>query len=677
MYAVSKRFLEAIDSNARRCYWTGDIKTKNGRSYEFTDEDIVKGSGYITRSCCGNSEIELGSVYAAELGITLYLDVDRYTLDEARVRLFYHLQYEDGSEEVVPMGIFEVSEANRNIKTVELKAYDYMLRFEKKLNLESSSGTPYNFLNVICNTCKVELGHTQGEIDAMTNGRETLGIYSENDIETYRDLLFYVAQVLGCVCQINREGKLVLIPYGKTAVRTVEQRHRFDSSYSDFVTRYTAISSTNKITETAEYYALDPDDGLTMNLGVNPMLQFGLKTTRARLLNAILKAISLVEYVPFDSNTIGNPALDPMDCLIFRGGHADETKISCITNITYKINGKQALKCVGKNPRLAEAKSKNDKNITGLLNQVEENKTVVYDFVNVEPYEIYDKFTEVLAITFVSKESTSAMFLAEVLLDVQAYETTEKISGKAAYEDTVEDQEQSQEKQVDFSFVTKTHPYLEVMYKINGEELEDFHPTQIFHEGKQLVTLFLPISAVEENSENTFTMWFKMEDGFAKIGETQIRATLSGQGLVAGIGDWNGRISVTDSFENIAIKSHRMRVVAFNTSVSATFPGRKVSGFSQSFGRIEIAQLDFGYDLLNERVTCVEVVQSFTMNKDCPGEYNPTEIELNEDGAFQMICDYTYTSSQEEIACGQVQVLTVDTTGFERVESQEVMVCEL
>ena len=155
-----------------------------------------------------------------------------------------------------------------------------------------------------------------------------------------------------------------------------------------------------------------------------------------------------------------------------------------------------------------------------------------------------------------------------------------------------------------------------------------------------------------------------------------IRATLSGQGLVAGIGDWNGRISVTDSFENIVIKSHRMHVEAFNTNVSATFPGRKVSGFSQSFGRIEIAQLDFGYDLLNERVTCVEVVQSFTMNKDYPGEYGPTEIELNEDGAFHMICDYTYTSSQEEIAYGQVQVLTVDTTGFERVESQEVTVCE-
>lgn len=523
MYPVTEKFLEQIDSNSRNYYWTGTITTKAKKTYDFCNDDIVKGSGYITRSCCGSSEIELGSVYAAEMGITLFSTIDRYTLDGAEVKLFFHLVFPDKTEETIPMGIFEVTEANRNFKTIEIKAYDYMLRFDKKLNLESSSGTPYNFLNVICNTCKVALAHTQAEIDKMTNGKETLGIYSENDIETYRDLLFYVAQVLGCVCQINREGKLELIPYGNTAIRTIEAKHRYDSSYSDFVTRYTAISSTNKITEESEYYALEKDDALTMNLGVNPLLQFGLKTTRARILNAILLAVSKVEYVPFDSNTIGNPALDPMDCLVFSGGHADETKISCITSITYKINGKHTLKCVGKNPKLAEAKSKNDKNISGLLNQVEENKTVVYDFVNVSPYEIYDSFVEVLNITFVSKESTSAMFLAEVLVDISAYEITEKISGVAACD------EEETEKDVDFTFVTKTHPVLEVMYKINGEEVEDFHPAQICHEGKQLITLFFPLSSVQENCENTFTMWLKVSDGGGSIGETQIRATLSGQ----------------------------------------------------------------------------------------------------------------------------------------------------
>ena len=670
MYPVSEKFLEQIDSNSRNYYWTGTITTKSKKTYDFGNDDIVKGSGYITRSCCGSNEIELGSVYAAEMGISLFSTIDRYTLDGAEVKLFFHLVFPDKTEETIPMGIFEVTEANRNFKTIEIKAYDYMLRFDKKLNLESSSGTPYNFLNVICNTCKVALAHTQAEIDKMTNGKETLGIYSENDIETYRDLLFYVAQVLGCVCQINREGKLELIPYGNTAIRTIEAKHRYDSSYSDFVTRYTAISSTNKITEESEYYALEKDDALTMNLGVNPLLQFGLKTTRARILNAILLAVSKVEYVPFDSNTIGNPALDPMDCLVFSGGHADETKISCITSITYKINGKHNLKCVGKNPKLAEAKSKNDKNISGLLNQVEENKTVVYDFVNVSPYEIYDSFVEVLNITFVSKESTSAMFLAEVLVDISAYEITEKISGVAACD------EEETEKDVDFTFVTKTHPVLEVMYKINGDEVEDFHPAQICHEGKQLITLFFPLSSVQENCENTFTMWLKVSDGGGSIGETQIRATLSGQGLVAGIGDWNGRITITDSFERIGFAKQEFKVNRFTSSAETAFPESTKSMFTQNIGRIQIAEWPFGYDLLNERVTCVEVVHTFTMDKDFPGEFDPAYIELNEDNAYQMVAVYTYISAETEIAYGNLQVLEIDTTPFERVESQEVTICE-
>lgn len=40
-------------------------------------------------------------------------------------------------------------------------------------------------------------GMYPAEIDAMPNGGVTLSVYTENDIETCRDVLFYVAQVLG------------------------------------------------------------------------------------------------------------------------------------------------------------------------------------------------------------------------------------------------------------------------------------------------------------------------------------------------------------------------------------------------------------------------------------------------------------------------------------------------
>ena len=245
MFQVSENFRSAIKQNMRSYEWSGLITTKGGKKYTFSSEDIVKGSGYIKWQCCSDAEIELGSVYASEMGISLFSQIDRYSLFEAEVKLFYTLLLSDGTRETIPMGIFEVTEANRKIKTLELKGYDYMLRFDKSIKLDSSSGTPYQFLKAACDACKVTMAQTVNEISAMPNGKTTLGIYSDNDIESFRDLIFYIAQILGGFCQIDRYGRLVIKQYENTAVWTVPQDSRFDSSYSDFVTRYTAVSSTN------------------------------------------------------------------------------------------------------------------------------------------------------------------------------------------------------------------------------------------------------------------------------------------------------------------------------------------------------------------------------------------------------------------------------------------------
>lgn len=674
MYPVSEAFMATIESNSRNFYWTGSIITKNHLSYNFTNQDIVKGSGYITRQCCGSTEIELGTVYASELGITLLSDIDRYTLDEAEVKLFFHLVLPDGSVETIPMGVFEVSEANRSIRCLELKAYDYMLRFDKKLNLNASSGTAYHFLLAACTDCKVELAQTRAQIEALPNATDTLGIYADNDIENYRDLLYYVAQLLGCFCRIDREGRLELVPYGNVSVQNVPNTQRFTSTYSDFVTRYTAVSSTNMMTEEAEYYALDVDDGLTLNLGVNPLLQFGLKTTRERMIRKILAAISIVDYVPFDSTTIGNPALDPGDILTFSGGHADATKISCITSITYKINGKHSLKCVGKNPKLATAKSKIDKNITGLLNQVEAGKLVVYNFVNVSPFNIGSSPTEILAITFTSKEETTAQFLAEILLQVDADKVTRKINGTATYEeDTVEENATEKvTKPVLYEFVEKGQPELTIIYKMNNEEVKNFYPTKTCIDGKHILTLFFPITQVIANSENTLSVFLKIAGGTLSIGESQIRATISGQGLVAGIGDWNGRISISEVIDRIPITQIVFSYDSFKDYTTVRFPKIVPPAITQVLRRVKISDNGFTYMPLNERVTAVEVIKTFTVDEKFPPQYDQTLVELDDTGAFCMVSDYTYVSEAEAINSGIMQHLSVNTTPFERVEKMEV-----
>lgn len=651
MFEVSEKFKNAVRQNTRKYEWSGSITTKAGKTYTFGAKDIVKGSGYIKWQCCSNTEIELGTVYAAELGISIFSEIDRYTLEDALIRMYYSLTLLGGTVETIPMGIFEITEANRKVRTLEIKAYDYMLRFEKSLKLDSSSGTPYQFLKVACEACKVEMAQTVAEINALPNGKTTLGVYADNDMETFRDLIFYVAQVLGCFCQIDRYGKLVLKQYGNTSVWNVPQTERFDSSYSDFVTRYTAVSSTNQISQIAEYIAMEKDDGLTMNLGVNPLMQFGLKSVREKMLREILTALQKVNYVPFDSSTIGNPALEVGDILKFSGGHADETKISCITSIECKINGKMALKCVGKNPRLASAKSKNDKNITGLMNSVESGKTIIYNFVNVSPFVIGQLLTNVMDIDFTATEETTAAFQCEMLLEVVKPEVTKE----------AEDSSESAE-----------FPELSIIYKINNETIDTFMPTKTCLYGKHIVTLFFPISKVIENSSNTFSMYLKISTGTVKIGEAQIRATISGQGLAAGLGDWNGRININENIGFINISDIPFVADGFKDRVNVSFPTSRKPGITQTIGNITIVDQNFVVDRFTDRAWITEILRTFVLTSVRGNPKYNGYITVNNEERFTLRKRYVQQSEPISLDRGYVEDMRVDIAYFEQVNSVEI-----
>lgn len=561
MYPVSRAFMDAVESNTRKYYWTGRITTKTGVIHEFGYQDIVKGSGYISRQCCGSTEIELGTVYAAEMGITLFSQIDRYTLEDAKVELFYHLRLADGSYEALPMGIFEVSEANRHTKTLELKAYDYMLRFEKDFNGFETVGTAYDFLALCCKACDAELAQTKEQMAAFPNADIALSIYPENDIETYRDVLYYTAQVLGCFCCINREGKLELRKYAASSILQIGSRQRFSSSFSDFITRYTAVSSTNLRTQIAEYYALETDDGLTMNLGVNPLLQFGLEETRKQLCENILEDLSAVAYVPFDSDTIGNPALDLGDILTFSGGQADESKYSCITAIQYKIGGKQSLRCVGKNPRLAQAKSKNDKNISGLLNQIEAGRIGIHTFTNASAFSVAETDVKIISIEFAASEETHVQFFGEVVVDVAAEQTerTAMAKGSITIPDSTETgngavgsdedtaavgTEIAVELPVAWQEDGKAETY--VTFELNDEEILAFHPQESWHSGTHTLMLYYPIEQIVADYTNTFNVYLRMAKGTGTIGTGDCIASISGQSMAAAAA-WDGKINIEET----------------------------------------------------------------------------------------------------------------------------------
>ncbi|MGN0323204.1 MAG: hypothetical protein ACI4DZ_08825, partial [Oliverpabstia sp.] len=388
------------------------------------------------------------------------------------------------------------------------------------------------------------------------------------------DVLYYVGQVLGGFFCINRAGKLELRKYGNSPVMTVQSKHRFTSSFSDFITRYTAVSSTNMKTQTAEYYALDPDDGLTMNLGVNPLLQFGVKETREQLCTNILYNLAVVDYVPFDSDTIGNPALDLGDVLQFTGGQADADRISAITSMTCKIGGKHSLKGVGKNPRLAQAKSKNDKNISGLLNQIEAGKIGIHTFTNASAYTVAETDVKIISIEFATSEENHAQFFGQVIVDVKA-DAVEKMasargdvlipavavngqgesSGSEGLEKVLQigntvEQRVSVELPVVWS--EDGQVLVHFTFEMNDEVILIHQPEETWHSGKHTILLYYPIENVVPNITNTFNVYMRVSGGTCSVDTGNCIASISGQSMGAAAA-WDGKIEIEERTGRFAL----------------------------------------------------------------------------------------------------------------------------
>lgn len=603
MYLTSNEYKTAIKKNSRKFYWTGNIILKDETIIPFTNKDILKGSGYIHRSCSGSSELEIGTVYAGEFGISLFSDIDRYSLEDSKLELFYNQELENKKIETIPMGIFDVTEANRSKKILELKGYDYMLRFDKNFPVTDTFGTAFELLKLSCEKCKVELGMAEEEVKDFVNGEEVLGIYQDHDIETYRDFIHYISSTLGAFAQVSRDGKLVLKKYAENISTEVKTRERFSSSISYFKTRYTAINSTNAKTKIAEYYSLENDDGLTMNLGINPLMQLGLPEKRKRMCESLLTEICKIHHTPFDMVTIGDPSLDVGDRVAI--SYAEEKIEGLITDIEYKINSKHRILGVGKNPYLSRAKSKNDKNIVGLLNQIESEKLVVHSYSNYSAFNLFTTDTPIIRIEFASNKETEAIFNASILLNIicGTEEKTRKISRKVKKQveilnnegksyDPPKFEEKEEIEELNFIENIETPTRIVITYVFNDTKIEHHIPKETYLSGDHILNLFYPLTKLQEKTMNNFSVLMRLESGQAMIGKDNAIAAISGQSL-GSTEAWDGKLKIDESWKRIEL-SHSFIIRKLKAEYKIESQAPRPIIFNEKVGRFKYQGLMLG-----------------------------------------------------------------------------------
>lgn len=529
MYNVSEDYIDALEQAVQ------DYKLKitiNGLSYD--DRVIVGGSFSITNQCSETDIVQIGSVYCAQLKMTIASDlIIRGTWEGAVITASEGMNIGE-SYEYVPLGVFTVAEANHTDEGVQIVAYDAMLKFDKSWNITSTIGSPYSILRMLCQDCRVSLGMTQAQIEALTNGTQPLSLYSENDCQTYRDVLFWLAQTLASFCTIGRDGKLYLRQYKGAETDTIDETMRFEgSSFSDFVTRYSGIAYTDIASQEYKYYHLEQDTFLTYNLGSNPFMQYGTESTRKQMALNILNALQAIRYTPFQTQYLNTPAYDLGDVIVNEGG-IGEGAVGCIMLFEYNYSTGFRVEGFGANPALATARNKTDKDIAGLMSKTDKNNIQFYTFKNAEEHIISDgEEEELIYIRFTTMEAKQVTFQAEILADAEA--TVDEVVAK-------------------------------VKYYLDGALIDDYIPTETWTEdGKHIISLYYMID-VEPNTLYRWQVNLESDGGTITVPVESARGTIWGQGLVA-VGVWDGYVDVEDRFGSIQLR--RIGLASFNDSMTA------------------------------------------------------------------------------------------------------------
>lgn len=421
MYSVSQAYIEQMMKKGTRRRLSGMIG-----NIVFSGDDIVLDSFSISGRATEESDTKIGGVFLGELEMTFVpsflnkIPRNEYEGKEVSVNIGLMVT-EEGEEPTwidVPCGVYTLQAPKISKQGISVSGYDNMQKLDKRFSLDATTATPYGYLSYMATECGVQIGNSQAEIEALPNGMESLGLHEENDIETFRDLLYWIAQACGCFACADKLGRIVLRRMGIENEVSFDEDHRdADVVFSGYVTKWTGVNFVDISTKTTRYYGLEVDDGLTMNMGANPFLQLGTSEAVERRRRAVLNAVSEIQYTPFYVNSARDPIFELGDEIRFTGGISGNC-IGCIMAYSFNLDG-FSFEGFGDNPALSNGRSKTDKNIAGLMQSTQENEVTYYTFANLEPITFgSEQEVTIASLAFTSAQTTTVKIMHEFIFDM-------------------------------------------------------------------------------------------------------------------------------------------------------------------------------------------------------------------------------------------------------------------
>ena len=539
----------------------------------FDDSNILSGSISLERKNADESDIQIGAVFIGSLSMTFLKNTPITPRGWVGKTLTFEfgLEVSEDTYEWMPMGVFSIADATIDASGTTITAYDAMSKFDENLpDWYTTSGSVYSVVQSICSRFSVPFRMTEAQVQALPNGTQPIGLYKPNDCQTYRDIIFWVSQVIGGWAEIDRDGYFVLKTYPRNGVSDVTLTS-FDlvsgAQFSSWVTDFGAVTFENEDQTTSLYGSSGV--GLTYQAGMNPFLIYGTGGAQTQMRTEVLNTLTHIKYQPFNVSMMCAPVFDLGDVIYFSGDIAgSESAMGIVNSISYGYKNGFTICGVGANPNLQSTMDESEKAAAESRRSASDKEIEYYSYTNGTEITIGSEPVKVCDILFSSDKATTVEMWHEFQIETSPSDASME---------------------------------LEAIYYMDLVEL-DRKPVETYSDAaKHLLDLHY-MSRVYDEGSHTWQVYLVATGGTATMRADGGISVLKGQGL-AKQDKWNGVIVLDDTVSAFTIISllGTLSELVYCKSEALTYDevfSENVSGYSSVLvteGLTETVTFVFGY----------------------------------------------------------------------------------
>lgn len=322
----------------------------SGNTVNIYSKSILSGTFAIDRTCVASETIELGSVIASTMKVTLMVDEISHISDITtgqKMEPYIVLENEGADVCMIPCGKFFISKIEKQEDNVYyIEATDALgWNGDTEMTDRTSGYTLRQVVGYIARELTGELSwRYHGTTEESSNLNATVTSYDRDTSPTLREYLGWIAFLVGCFVRIDEDGRVGFVPLENDIGFSFSEADRYSSKVEE---KYGKIKRV--IYRAGEWNIIvgsytPPDPYTTWDIMYTTEIPLTFSNTMNDMISGVLDVVDGFEWRPLDMVTYSAPFILPGDRIIYTSTTLGNLP-SMVTSVNYQLNKNTTIKC--------------------------------------------------------------------------------------------------------------------------------------------------------------------------------------------------------------------------------------------------------------------------------------------------------------------------------------------